>query len=101
MATILYANGKTETVIPKNGKWFTLKEKQDIVGGHIEIIPSREGNWLVINEEGKLEGKPLNEQATLLYAYGFLFKDGRPFVHDVVVGDVLYCTEDELEQHHL
>lgn len=97
MAKIIYANGETKEVKPKNGKFFTLEEKQAIVGGLIEIIPSREGQWLVIHEEGKLEGKPVNREATLLYAYGIMAdKNGKFFVHDFLVGDVLYCTEKEL-----
>lgn len=96
MAKIIYASGLVKEVKPANGKWFTLEEKQRIVGGNIEIIPSREGNWLVIHEEGKVEGKPINKEATLLYAYGVMTSEKGFTIHDVVVGDVLYCTEEEL-----
>lgn len=99
MAKIIYTSGLVKEATPANGKWFTLEEKQAIVGGNIEIIPSREGNWLVINEQGKLEGLPVNKEATLLYAYGVMTSENGFTVHDVVVGDVLYCTEEELERH--
>lgn len=98
MAKIIYASGLVKEVKPANGKWFTLEEKQRIVGGYIEIIPTREGNWLVINEEGKLNHLPVNKEATLLYAYGIVVKEDGFALTDVVVGDVLYCTEKELEK---
>ncbi|MBR0290891.1 MAG: DUF3846 domain-containing protein [Bacteroidales bacterium] len=98
MAKIIYASGLVAEVKPANGKWFTLEEKQRIVGGNIEIVPSREGNWLVVNEEGKLEGLPINRDATLLYAYGIMTSEKGFVVHDVLAGDVLYCSEKELSK---
>lgn len=99
MAKILYTNGKVEEVKPANGKWFTLEEKQKIVGGNIEIVPSREGNWIVLNEDGKGMRLPVNRTATLIYEYGLMFdKEGRLCLNDIIVGDVLYCTEKELSK---
>lgn len=49
-----------------------LQVLQDLVGGYIETVPVRmkpeEGVWplLIVDEEGKLKGKPLNTAATLL-----------------------------------
>jgi hypothetical protein len=47
-----------------------LSELQRIVGGHIELVAiingAMENCWLVINEEGKLEGLPPNQAATFI-----------------------------------
>lgn len=46
MATLIKTDGTTKQVKPANGRYFTLEEKQGFVGGLIEFIPTREGNWL-------------------------------------------------------
>ena len=38
MATIYYADGRSEERQPANGHDFELKELQQIVGGYIEIL---------------------------------------------------------------
>lgn len=49
-----------------------LDTLQKLVGGYIETVPVRmkpeEGVWplLIVDEEGRLKGKPLNTAATLL-----------------------------------
>ena len=42
----------------------TLEEAQAFVGGYIEIVTTRKGEQIVINEEGKLQGLPWNDLAT-------------------------------------
>ena len=39
----------------------TLKEAQAYVGGYVEGISMPNGDYLIINEEGKLIGLPFNE----------------------------------------
>jgi len=41
----------------------TLKEAQAFVGGYVEGISMPNGDYLIVNEEGKLKGLPFNEQA--------------------------------------
>lgn len=81
-ARVIKADGTETPVTPKNGTDFRLDELQGFVGGPIEIVytPDRR-SIIVLHEEGKLEGKPINAKATALY--------DNPF--DVVVGDVLVC----------
>ena len=43
-----------------------LKEAQKFVGGYVEGITFPNGDYLIINEEGKIMGLPLNEQASKL-----------------------------------
>ena len=49
----------------------TLKEAQDFVGGMVECITWPNGDLLIVNEEGKLMGLPLNPEATLLWKMTF------------------------------
>ena len=49
----------------------TLKEAQDFVGGMVECITWPNGDLLIVNEEGKLTGLPLNPEATLLWKMTF------------------------------
>jgi len=41
-----------------------LREMQDLVGGYIEVLWLKDGNVLVVNEEGKINGLDYNETAT-------------------------------------
>ncbi len=66
MATIIYPNGLTSEVQPRNGHDFQLDELQAVVDGYIEMIPARDGRIIVLNDEGKRLGLPRNEQATQL-----------------------------------
>jgi len=45
----------------------TLKSAQEFVGGYVEGISFPNGDYLIINEEGKLIGLPINEDATKLW----------------------------------
>ena len=78
------------------GDCLSLEEMQKIVEGHIETVPtvmstgwSKEkdvGLTLIINEEGKLLGMPVNRLATDM---AYLF-------NDVIVGNaILIGTTDE------
>ena len=82
---IIYTDGRTEETKPKNGKWFTLEEMQEIVGGLIELVHLRQGNrYMVVNEEGKVNDLPYNEVATTIFA-------NNHDIDDIIVGNVLIC----------
>ncbi len=113
MATILYPDGTTREVQPRNGTDFKLDELTSIVGGHIEIITLPDKRIMVINEEGKLEELPANAQATALVGFpspqerqqtieayqqqgiDVIFV-GDPLVADWIAGTVLVCENDEV-----
>ena len=44
-----------------------LKAAQEFVGGYVEGITFPNGDYLIINEEGKLMNLPLNPEATALW----------------------------------
>lgn len=81
---LVFPNGDTKNVNPKNGTDFSLEELQGFVGGHIEIVRLGHGEIMVVNEEGKLQNLPVNETATIFYR----FKRG---INDNIVGTVLVC----------
>jgi hypothetical protein len=86
MAKIIKTNGEEVDVQPNNGRHFSLKEMQDIVGGYIEVIPYGTKKLMVLNEEGKLLGLPENNVATDLVRGA-----------DIIVGDVLLCKASEVK----
>lgn len=94
MAIIIKADDTRIAVEPKNGKDFSLEEMQEMVGGYIEICETHDPEFiLVINEDGKMQGLPINAGATGMYKYAFT-KQGQ--LVDVIVGDVLYCKASEV-----
>ncbi len=86
---IIRTNGTREDYPPGNGKHYTLEEMQQAIGGgYIEIVHTRDGRLMVLDEEGKLKGFPVNPVATGLYVYGN---------QDPIVGDALVCGEQYIE----
>ena len=58
-----------------------LKTAQEFVGGYVEGISFPNGDYLIVNEEGKLRGLELNEPATKLWRETFT-KDKYAFGYD-------------------
>ena len=74
-----------------------LKEAQKFVGGYVEGITFPNGDYLIINEEGKLRNLPLNEEATKLWRATFT-KDKYAFGYDdFVVGPAILIKKDALK----
>ena len=59
----------------------TLESAQEFVGGYVEGISFPNGDYLIVNEEGKLRGLELNEPATKLWRETFT-KDKYAFGYD-------------------
>jgi len=75
----------------------TLKQAQEFVGGYVEGITFPNGDYLVINEEGKLIGLPLNPEATALWRATF---DNDNYVtgrKDFVVGPAILIKKAALK----
>lgn len=87
MAQLIKVNGETIDVTPTNNTNFTLEELQKYVGGIIQIVGTKKGLLMVINEEGKLFNLQKNHIATGLYEYG---------EEDIVVGDVVIIDKDQI-----
>ena len=72
------------------------KAVSDFVGGMVECVQFPNGDVLLLNEEGKLIGLPLNPEATALWRAHFT-KDKYMFGHDdFVVGPAMVITKDAL-----
>ena len=73
------------------------KEVSKFVGGMVECITFPNGDLLLINEEGKLIGLPLNPEATALWRATF---DNDNFVtgrKDFVVGPAILIKKQALK----
>lgn len=90
MAKIIKSNGEQIEVSPKNGNDFKLEELKAIVNGWVEVVWLPNDEIMVINEEGKLLGLPLNRTATNIYYDAFGYSD-------TIVGDVLLCKSNQVE----
>jgi Domain of unknown function (DUF3846) len=90
MATQIPAIGTLLHVLPANGTAFTLEELQTIVGGYIEAFYLRDGTVMMLNEDGKRLGLPLNLVATQR-----AHRNGLP-ADDCIVGDVVIGTWIEM-----
>jgi hypothetical protein len=86
---VIRVDGTREEYLPANGHHYTLVEmKKAIGGGYIQIVPTKDSRLMVLDEEGKLKGFPVNAVATALYAYGD---------QDPIVGDVLVCDQETID----
>ena len=92
MAQKLHIQGVYKECTPKNGKTFTLEEIQEIVGGYIEILTFKDGRMMVMNEEGKLLGFPINPEATRIARENNLI-----WPNDYIVGTVLIADPGEID----
>ena len=70
----------------------TLSDAQKFVGGYVEVVKVRDG-ILIIDEEGKLKDKPVNEVASKMYAdpHGD---------QDIIVGDAIYIPNNIPSEWH-
>ena len=76
----------------------TLESAQKFVGGYVEGISFPNGDYLIVNEEGKLRGLELNEPATKLWRETF---DNDNFItgrKDIVVGNAILIKKDALKR---
>ena len=74
-----------------------LKSAQEFVGGMVEGITFPNGDYLIINEEGKIIGLPINKEATKLWRETFT-KDKYAFGYDdFVVGPAILIKKAALK----
>ena len=75
-----------------------LESAQKFVGGMVQGIQFPNGDYMLMNEEGKLMGLPLNPEATTLWRATFT-KDKYLFGHDdFVVGPAILIKKDALKR---
>ena len=75
-----------------------LKSAQEFVGGLVQGIEFPNGDYLIVNEEGKMMGLPLNPEATALWRTTFT-KDKYLFGYDDwVSGPAILIKKDALKR---
>ena len=62
MNEVIYTDGTRDRIPGK----LSLSEMQGKVGGLIEMVHLPDGQYLVVNEEGLIDGLPINETASML-----------------------------------
>lgn len=45
----------------------TLERMQEFVGGYIQIVTNKAGDQFIVDEEGRLKGKPVNPDASQMW----------------------------------
>ena len=76
----------------------TLESAQKFVGGMVQGVEFPNGDYLIVNEEGKLMGLEVNEKATKLWRDTF---DNDNFItgrKDFVVGPAILIKKDALKR---
>ena len=86
----MYPGEEAGNMLTPKGKYYTLQQMQEIVGGYIEMITLADGRHMILDEEGKLKDKPVNLIATTL-AESVL--GGA----DYICGDVLVCEQGRVD----
>ncbi len=91
MALVIRTDGTREEVTPENGRDFKLAQLYQVIGCElVEIIRLDRSTIMVIDEEGKCVGKPVNRAATALASRVL-----HPL--DVIVGDAVVCQSREVK----
>jgi hypothetical protein len=72
----------------------SLEQAQKFVGGMVQGITFPNGDYLIINEEGKLQNLPLNPEATLLWRMHFTKDKYIMGYDDFVVGPAILIKKD-------
>ena len=75
-----------------------LKAAQEFVGGYVEGISFPNGDYLIINEEGKLIGLPINEEASQLWKDTFDNDDYITGRDDWVAGNAILIKKQALKR---
>jgi len=73
-----------------------LKAAQAFVGGYVEVVSFPNGDLLLLNEEGKLMGLPLNPEATTLWRKHFTKETHINGYDDFVVGPAMVIQKSAL-----
>lgn len=84
MAKVIKADGTTIVVEPKNGTDFELHEMYELIGCDIIEFVRVGEKWLVVDEEGIMNRKPLNSEASKMAGM-------------TILGDALLCNINQIK----
>jgi hypothetical protein len=80
-----------KSIKPASGD-FSLAEIYQHIGDPIQVVRMSSDTLMLVNDEGRLKGLPLNIRASALYQ--MIHPD--PHCSDVIVGDVILCPSSML-----
>ena len=60
LSYVYYPDGRIQPVVPADHNEFSLEELQGFVWGSIEIVPQPHDLYLVVNDEGAINGLSFN-----------------------------------------
>ncbi len=93
---LIKIDGTTTEVEPQNGKKFSLDELRGYVGGTIDTVRlPKSGKYMIVNDNGKLDGLPKNERATEIWKKEFPISEYPHNNDELIVGDVLMGSLQE------
>lgn len=97
-ATVYEADGRVFEIEPNDGKHFTLKEMQGIVGGTIDIqrLP-KDGKIIIVNDNGFGEGLPVNEKASEVWRRNYPIAEYPHNNLEQLVGNVIVCDDSMVQ----
>lgn len=90
MGKWIKSDGKETQVRPADGKFYSLKQLQRMVGGYIETVKLPPDLLMVVNEEGRQLGLQMNRKASRRA----MVRLHRPMV---IYGNAVLIKQDELE----
>lgn len=79
-------DGSTEVI--KRNKLLSLEEMQELVGGYIEQLALKNGNVIMVNEEGFLKALPNNPHFTQDDVYASLEHTGGYLLGNIIEGRI-------------
>jgi hypothetical protein len=86
------ASVNSRDITPRDGKAFTFAELYPVLGCEdIEVVYFQDGRCLLIDEIGKIKGKPMNDQATFEAIAAGILMEG-----DYISGPAVLCQTNQL-----
>ena len=83
--------GEPKTLYRKD-KEPTLKEMQKFVGGYIEVVQAKNGDDIILNEEGRIFGYPVNHEASEHWLGVGQYDDVEGFEGRNIVGNAMILS---------
>ena len=84
-----------KTITTKDeAKALTLKVAQKYVGGWVEGVTFPNNDYLIINEEGKMQKLPLNKEATEIWRKHFTKETHINGYDDFIVGNAIIIKSE-------
>lgn len=91
-AIVIRVDGTKETVALPLTAGDRLKALQRLVGGFIEVVPLKDGRYMILHEDEKLRPHSRNETATAMVQF-----DGWVAPDDYIAGAAVIVEEDALQ----